>query len=176
MHRDDQIRPAVVEDLGFLRDIEKSAAGLFRKTGIRGDFLNHFVPAEDLAEAQAHGRLWVAVHRGKCVGFACVCLLDDREPWLDEIDVHPDHGRRGLGRGLVQRAIAWSRYSGARSLALTTFRDVAWNAPFYSRLGFREVPVDEQSRCHRAILDEETERGLPMDRRVLMRLGLAPEK
>lgn len=172
MHRDDEIRPARVEDLDGLDRIEQSAAARFRAIGIRGEFLDDFTPPEDLAEGQAHGRLWVAVHRGKCVGFALLCILKDGEPWLDEIDVHPDHGRRGLGRALVKRAIAWARYSGARSISLSTFSDVAWNGPFYSHLGFRELAPDLRSPAQREIVDEEAQRGLPMERRVVMRLDL----
>ena len=38
--------------------------------------------------------------------------------------------------GPVRAAQIDARNSGIKALTLTTFRDVAWNAPFYARLGF----------------------------------------
>jgi GNAT superfamily N-acetyltransferase len=100
-------------------------------------------------------------------------MLAGGEPWLEEINVHPDHGRRGIGRALVLEVARWARTAGATVLGLTTFRDVAWNAPFYRRLGFRELAPAGLLPSHREILDDERRRGLPMERRVLMRLNLA---
>ena len=42
----------------------------------------------------------------------------------------------GIGAGLVRAAQIDARNTGIKALTLTTFRDVAWNAPFYARLGF----------------------------------------
>jgi len=47
---------------------------------------------------------------------------------------------RGIGTALVQAACEEARWAGHRSLTLCTFRDVAWNGPFYRRLGFVEDP------------------------------------
>ena len=44
---------------------------------------------------------------------------------------------RGLGRRLVALAADHTRALGLASVTLNTFRDVAWNAPFYEKLGFR---------------------------------------
>ena len=56
-----------------------------------------------------------------------------RPSTLEEIDVHPDHGRRGLGRRLVSAVCAWAARGGHRWLTLTTFRDVPFNMPFHAR-------------------------------------------
>ena len=58
------------------------------------------------------------------------------------------------------------------ALTLTTFRDVAWNAPFYQRLGFAVLPREAISPYLAGHLRDEIERGLPADRRCAMRLGL----
>lgn len=73
------------------------------------------------------------------VGFALVEMLTGNEPHLEEIDVHPAHGRRGVGSALVRTVCEWATRSGFRDITLTTFRDVAWNMPFYARLGFAEL-------------------------------------
>ncbi len=44
--------------------------------------------------------------------------------------------------------------------ALTTFRDVPWNMPFYARLGFDEVAPNELTPALRAVLADEARRGL----------------
>jgi hypothetical protein len=72
--------------------------------------------------------------------------------------------RRGVGRALVEHAIAWGR----GLLWLTTYADIAWNRLIYERLGFSCV---EESSCGpemRRILDEE-KRALPApEQRVAM--------
>lgn len=167
------IRLARPDDLASLREIELAAAAMFRSAGIEGTFLDETQPIEALAAAALEQRLWVSTHDTRCVGFAIARRLEDGEAWLEEIDVHPAFGRRGLGRALVEGAIAWARDGGAPSIALATFREVAWNAPFYARIGFREVGGGALSPALAAIVDEERRRGLPLGRRVVMRLPLA---
>ncbi|MFN2424818.1 MAG: GNAT family N-acetyltransferase [Candidatus Binatia bacterium] len=173
MHSDYSIREAVHGDIDALADIERAAAAIFASVGVDGDFLDEALPTDVLRAAQAEGRLWVALGPDRCVGFALASTLDDGESWLDEIDVHPAHGRRGIGRALVAAVVEWARRGGSRSLGLTTFRDVAWNAPFYASLGFVEITTDAQSAAIRQLLEDEKRRGLPMDRRVAMRMELA---
>ncbi|MFN2376254.1 MAG: GNAT family N-acetyltransferase [Candidatus Binatia bacterium] len=174
MAADGCVREAVAADLPLLGAIEIAAAAQFAGVGIHGDFLHHATRIDDLGAACKEGRLWVAVGEGRPVGFALACRLRDGQPWLEELDVHPDHARRGLGRALVETVIAWARQQGAASLALTTFVDVAWNAPFYARLGFRPFSPAEHSTAIAEVLEEEEARGLPLSRRVAMRLELPP--
>jgi GNAT superfamily N-acetyltransferase len=170
----DTIRPARAEDVALLAAIERAAAVRFADTGLRSDVLDGTVDAHELDEAVRQGRLWIAEHDDRPVGFALARVLDDGEPWLEELDVLPAHGRRGLGRALVDAVIAWARDGGARSLALATFRDLPWNAPFYATIGFGELPAAEHSPAHRRLIAAETAKGLPANRRVLMRLRLVP--
>jgi N-acetylglutamate synthase-like GNAT family acetyltransferase len=92
---------------------------------------------------------------------------------LAEIDVHPEHGRRGIGTQLVKAVCQWAVANGYRSVTLTTFREVPWNMPFYERLGFEEIPAAELTPGLIAIIEEETNRGLDPERRVPMRFVLA---
>jgi GNAT superfamily N-acetyltransferase len=88
---------------------------------------------------------------------------------LEEVDVRPDHGRRGLGTKLVLQVCRWAASSGYACVTLTTFRDVPWNMPFYARLGFAVVPPVQLSIALRGAVDNETRRGLDPLRRVVMR-------
>jgi GNAT superfamily N-acetyltransferase len=125
---------------------------------------------EDLLAAQRDGHLWVALGSDDLpVGFAHVEILEPGVAHLEEIDVHPEHGRRGLGTRLVIAICAWALTAGYRSLTLSTFRDVPWNMPFYAQLGFEVVPHDDLSPALRAVVRDETRRGLDPTRRVVMR-------
>jgi GNAT superfamily N-acetyltransferase len=105
------------------------------------------------------------------VGFAAVIIVDDAAH-LEEIDVHPAHGRQGLGRRLVETVCAWAREHHYPAVTLTTFRDIPWNAPFYARLGFRILDKDEWTPGLRAISAEEAQTGLDPAQRVCMRRDL----
>jgi GNAT superfamily N-acetyltransferase len=96
-------------------------------------------------------------------------VLEPGVAHLVEIDVHPEHGRRGLGRRLVNAVCRWAATNGYSCVTLTTFRDVTWNMPFYARLGYEEIPQEELSPALRSVIDDETRRGLDPRRRVAMR-------
>ena len=114
------------------------------------------------------GHLWVALAGDVVVGFAQVELIDRDGVHLEEIDVHPEHGRRGVGTKLVLHVCRWAAGNAYSSVTLTTFRDVLWNMPFYARLGFGVVPPDQLSVALRAVVEDETRRGLDPSRRVVM--------
>lgn len=120
------------------------------------------------AHARAAGRLWVALCDDAVVGFALVEMLTSGLPHLEEVDVAPSHGRRGVGTALVRAVCDWASASGYAMLTLTTFRDVAWNMPFYARLGFAEVSQASLPAELSAVVANETARGLAPNRRVVM--------
>ena len=91
---------------------------------------------------------------------------------LDELDVHPAHGQRGLGTALVEAVCDWAKASGYRAITLTTLRHIPWNARWYERLGFRVLEEHELSAALRELLREEIQRGLPAEQRVAMRREL----
>jgi GNAT superfamily N-acetyltransferase len=93
-------------------------------------------------------------------------------PHLEEIGVHPRHGRRGIGAALVRAACDWARRSGYPALTLTTFRAVPFNMPFYATLGFEEVGAGELRPELVAVVRDEAARGLATERRVVMRRRL----
>jgi GNAT superfamily N-acetyltransferase len=163
------IRPARPDDLPALPAIERAAASLFRATPFA--FIADFPLASESIDL-AQERVWVAVAADdRPVGFAIAHPLDGCA-YLHELDVHPNHARRGLGRRLVQAVAAWARQTNAAAVTLRTFRDIPWNGPFYASLGFRLLSNDELSPGLRAIRDAEAEGGLPAIHRVCMRLEL----
>lgn len=155
-------------DLPHLPPIELAAAALLRGHAPES-VLSETTSDTEFRAAQAEGRLWVALAEDTPVGFALALCLEPGEVHLHEIDVHPDHGRRGLGARLVGAVCNWAALSGCSAVTLTTFRNVAWNMPFYARLGFREVPVNELNGVLAAAARDEARRGLDPALRVAMR-------
>jgi predicted N-acetyltransferase YhbS len=155
-------------DVSRIADIERAAATLLRGHAPES-VLTEVTELGQLRRAQRDDRLWVALDGETPVGFAHVEIRETDAAHLEELDVHPEHGRRGLGTRLVQAVCEWANVRGYRAVTLTTFRDVSWNMPFYARLGFEEVPRAQLSPVLRAILEDEAKRGLAPSRRVAMR-------
>src|SRR5262245_61652966 len=162
------ITSARERDIGLLAAIELSAATLL--IGHAPESVLMKTTSRDVLEkAQRDGHLWVALADDAPVGFAHVELIEPHAAHLEEIDVRPDHGRRGLGTKLVMHVCEWATIAGYEAVSLSTFRDVPWNMPFYARLGFMVVPDSELSSALRGVVDDEHSRGLDSSRRVVMR-------
>ena len=155
----------------LLNAIELAAAAIFPPGSLPEHILADRMPQSTLAQAMRDGTLWVVLDAGaRPVGYGLLQFVDGLA-LLAQLDVHPDHGRKGLGTALVRRIAKAARERGAKFLYLTTFTHVAWNGPFYAKLGFAEIPEAEQPCAIRDILAEEKARGL--ENRAAMRLRLA---
>ncbi|AKF03689.1 GNAT family N-acetyltransferase [Sandaracinus amylolyticus] len=156
------------DDLATLGTIEREAARLFAPWGLDVLFGSATTPVAILDEARREQRLLLAVdHQDRPIGFALLSRVD----WhghLDELDVHPDHGQRGVGRALVEASIEWARARGLTRLTLATMRDVPFNGPWYLRLGFRELDEREIGPGMRTIFQRELAGGYPVERRVFL--------
>jgi GNAT superfamily N-acetyltransferase len=158
-------RPA---DLPLLSGIELAAARLLAGHAPES-VLHETTSLEALTTSQKLGRLWVVLASDSPVGFARVEILEPGSAHLEEIDVHPDHGRRGLGTRLVKAVCAWAEKEGYAAVTLSTFREVPWNMPFYARLGFEVIPTEGLTPALRDIVAGETRRGMSAESRVMMR-------
>jgi GNAT superfamily N-acetyltransferase len=156
------------EDLARLPAIELAAAQLLAGHA-PPSVLTETTSLEVLEDARRAGHLWVALADDLPVAFAHVELVERDAAHLEEIDVHPRHGRRGLGTKLVLEVCQWADDKGYGAVTLTTFRDLPWNMPFYARLGFDVVAPARLSAPLRAIVEDETRRGLDPARRVVMK-------
>lgn len=162
------IAKARLQDIPELAAIERAAAVLLHGYAPPA-VLEETTDESHFRQAQAGGRLWVVLAEDAPVAFALIEMLADDLPHLEEIDVDPRHGRRGVGTALMRTLLDWLAASGYAELTLTTFRDVAWNMPFYAGLGFEEVPAHELRAALTAVVEDETARGLDPRRRVVMR-------
>ena len=166
------IRPAVPADVSALPAVELEAAALYsvygEEIGLGPAALAVVNTVETFRAAQEAGRLWVAADSaGRPVGFALLIEIDGFIH-LDELDVTPDHGRKGLGSALLEAVCGWAEANDYPGVTLSTFRDVPWNAPFYGRRGFRVLPAGELMPGLARLAQLERGRGLRTDLRVIM--------
>jgi GNAT superfamily N-acetyltransferase len=167
-----RIRLARAADLDALPEIERAASALFTPYGLGALYGDVLTLDEEVLGAFGADRLWVAADGADCpVGFAYGIVVDG-QMHLEEIDVHPAHGRRGLGAALVEAVCDRARRDGDAFVTLTTMLDVPFNAPFYEKLGFRVIAEAAIARGLRAVIESERARGFPVDRRVAMRKDL----
>ncbi|HTX50076.1 MAG TPA: GNAT family N-acetyltransferase [Caulobacteraceae bacterium] len=166
------IRSARADDVPRLAAIEASGADTFAAHGLGHLLADGSPPASDghWAAALEAGLIWIAddADRGP-IGFLAGELADDGL-YIAEVDVVMDRQRQGYGRRLLAAAIDWARARGLTNVTLTTFRHIPWNAPFYARLGFRELGAAEMPPHLAAALASEGARGF--EDRCGMRLAL----
>lgn len=169
VHMPYTIAQATEAHLTTLQVVEREAATLFEGHNIPPHIIEEVTPLEELRQAMQTGYLWVALDEaGEPVGFALTEPLKE-SLHLEELAVTPAHGRRGLGRALVEAVCHAARSRGFSAVTLTTFRDLPWNAPFYQKFGFAVIPPEALPPTLQAIMEKEARRGLTPDRRVAMR-------
>lgn len=157
MPSDVEIRFAEEADFDRLAEIEASADTLLVDLFSAVNW-PAATPADERA-AYPGFTLLLRLDSAKIIGFAQVIEIDGLAH-LEQLCVLPDHGRKGYGRMLVTATKTEARRRGHSALTLRTYRDVAWNAPFYATCGF--VPSFPTSDFHRRLIDVET--GLRLER------------
>jgi GNAT superfamily N-acetyltransferase len=167
------IRIARPDELPPLQALELAAGVLFRDIGMT-DIADHPPPSLEVFERfRQAGRLWVTADADdRVTGFVMVELVDDAAH-IEQVSVHPDHQGQGLGRQLIEHVDAWAATEGLPALTLSTFRTVAWNGPYYARLGFVELAGEELTPGLTEILVAETAFGLDPAERIFMRRPVA---
>lgn len=170
-----RIRLARPDEVLRLRQIEDISGTRFDGLGLIDEALDPSFPLDELARLIGLGQVWVAcVDDDVAVGMA-IASVREGVAYLEEMDVLPAHGRRGLAGRLLEQVYAWARTQGLPAVTLATFRDVPWNGPFYRRRGFRELHPAEWTPGMHAIRAKEARHGLRVDVRVFMRRELSPD-
>lgn len=139
------IRCAHPRELTALQALDAAACQLFEPLGLSVNFpeAHPFVvaEAERWIAALARGQVVVAVGSTDAILAFAAYGRQDGLPYLDQLSVHPDAMRRGLGKVLLRHVIG--EHPG-EPLWLTTYAHVPWNAPYYQRFGFTLV---EDAAC-----------------------------
>jgi putative acetyltransferase len=101
-----------------------------------------------------YASLWVAVVHGEVVGSVALRALGRDEVELKRMYLRPDQRGRGLGRRLLETALAEARSLGARLVRLDTTERMETARALYERYGFKEVPGDAPRQGQRRLLYE----------------------
>lgn len=166
------IRLAVAGDIPVMQEVEVAAGRVFATVGMDAVAEDEPFPADVLLRYLQDGRAWVAVDDADRPVAYLIADRVDGNAHVEQVSVDPAYGRRGIGARLIEQAARWGREQGAPALTLTTFVEVAWNAPYYERLGFRRLDDAELAPGMRRVRAEEAEHGLERWPRVSMRKQL----
>lgn len=166
------ILSATTQHIPHLPYIENAAETLFSFDDIPKALRSTNTSLEDFTIARNKNLLWVAVN--KCdtpIAFLLASIVDGCMH-ITEFDVHPSCGRRGIGTQLLKHALIVAQQRGFSAVTLTTFEHLPWNAPFYSRHGFKILA--KNLICTELANILKNEEFLGLKRRVAMRLPLQP--
>ena len=163
------IRLALPEDAQLLPAIEISAAQAFRMIN-ELSWLADSPPMSIERHSQliALSTCWVALDaENQPQGF----LSSERYgsyPHIYELSVMQSMQGKGTGRRLIEAAKGYARSSRLSFITLTTFTNVPWNAPFYSRVGFQTKATTDLDQRLAGILSEEYRHGFAPESRCAM--------
>lgn len=162
------MRLAQEADVGTLQAVELDAAKSYCHYAETAFCSSLAVRTEfEHTTARTNGIALVGELNEEIVGFLLAVPLDNRAHLL-ELAVKQTHQKHGFGRRLIAAFEEWASSSGYNETTLTTFRDVSWNAPFYTRLGYSVIDVTSDRRGLLALIMEECLAGFAQAPRVAM--------
>ncbi|WP_405780623.1 GNAT family N-acetyltransferase [Streptomyces sp. NBC_00859] len=167
-----RIRAPRIDELPLLQDIERAAGRCFRDIGMPEIADDEPLPVDELARYRQTGLAWVAVDETNAPVAYLIAEHVDGDLHVEQVSVHPDWARRGIGRALLDRLADHAPAAGVSGLTLTTFAGVPWNAPYYARCGFRSLDDSGLGPGLRDIRRLEAAHGLDRWPRVCMRRDL----
>jgi GNAT superfamily N-acetyltransferase len=165
-------RFAAPREASVIRTIEFEAGQRFASVGMPG-----IADAPPMALALVERKIAaceiiVAVDAdARCAGF----VMFEPQPariYVQELDVLTSHAGRRIGAALIEQVAQLARVRQLPQLILSTYRDVPWNAPYYRRLGFRDIAQAELDAELIARRGAHIARGLDESKRVFMRRDL----
>ena len=103
------------------------------------------------------GRLYIALWEGEAAGCIALRRIDAQRCEMKRLYVRPDYREKGICKKLVDCILADAREIGYRQMLLDTLPFLERAIHMYRKLGFREIPIYNDS---------------PMSSAVYMRLDL----
>jgi ribosomal protein S18 acetylase RimI-like enzyme len=137
------IRPATLADVNSVAEVARHTWDVTYAQSVathnRRQFLDRAYTTQALREAISHERGWffVALQGETVVGFAQYLRRFDGQGELVRIYVHPDHQRRGIGRGFLATGLAAMAATGINHCYVSAEANNVTARAFYERFGFR---------------------------------------
>lgn len=113
--------------------------------------------AEFARSSASRERIWLAEDGDRLVGSIAIVAAGPDTAQLRWYLVDPDHRGAGLGRTLLDEAVAFSRASGYRSVFLWTVAALRTAAHLYRSVGFRKVEEIPGRRWGMEVIEERYE-------------------
>jgi N-acetylglutamate synthase-like GNAT family acetyltransferase len=142
-----KVKPVVVEIKPTIRDATASDAKcvleLFEAGALSGEAPNASDDSSDLEDlsksylADTGPRLWIAELGDRAVGMVAVWPMEEDVYELRRLRVMPDVQGRGVGKALVNHALAHCRDSAALKVVLDTFVERSAAIGLFERFGFK---------------------------------------
>ena len=95
--------------------------------------------AEFSKRSRPNERIWIVESCGRIGGSVAVVEFSREEAQLRWLLLHPDLRGRGIGRRLVEEAVAFAREAGYSTIFLWTVDSLPAAAGLYKSVGFRET-------------------------------------
>lgn len=169
-----ETRFATVADIVAIQNVEVDAGKRFIEVGMPEIAADPPLSTAVLRELIAAQSVWITQEQlGQVAGYVIAIRVDDGIH-IDQISVRRDHARRGIGSALLDHVSLWGQEVGARRATLFTFEEVPWNAPYYRRLGFSDIPDTHLGPELREVLDAERQTDLHLWNRVALARRLRP--
>ncbi|MCV6574337.1 MAG: GNAT family N-acetyltransferase [Cohaesibacter sp.] len=167
------IGPIQPNDWPFLAEIELSAAQLYRTTPYP-DLAGMAVCHEQRLKEHfySNGLGWCAKTSNSIVAGFVIAHPRENILHIDELSVHADYQRQGIGSALLLHLIAQAKQKNFDAVSLTTYSDIAWNGPFYHRYGFVSFCETERPSWLSDLLNKEIRSGASASTRIAMMLDL----
>jgi GNAT superfamily N-acetyltransferase len=162
------VRMARRRDLRQVRAIERKAQRSFLDSSHPEAADLDPLPLDRLRWQLESEWLFVAVDDADRPVAFVACSLIDGDVFVEEVDVLPDYAGRRIGAQLLETVDIVARSRGIQRVVLTTFADVPWNAPYYLRLGFRPLALEEWGPELVERIEEEKDSGLDWQARVCL--------
>lgn len=162
------IRRASHNDVPAMQALEHDAAQAFRTVGYDFCADGPVRTIEEHERGLRDGATFIAEIGGDTAGFIMMWSVDDHAH-ITEVSVAERFQKRGIGRALINAGEDWAREQIFSAVTLTTFRDVPWNAPFYSTLGYEAFSPGDEERDLLAVQIEEAGSGYAAKPRITMK-------
>ena len=168
------VRLASLDDAHLLADIERAADQRYLDSPYRDLLSGLAIPDEAALRYCSEGRIFVAEVADRVVGYLGWHLEPDPSYLcISQVSVLPEFGKRGIGAALMRSAVGTAADHGISHVVLATFSDVAWNEPWYRRLGFRTIDPSDWTVWMSDVVDAQHP-DVPWENRVWMQLDIEP--
>ena len=130
------IRAARDDESHALTEIENEAGAMFDGLGLIDEARDRSFPGKRMADLVARSQVWVGckIESGPPVGMIAVSVLESTA-YIEEMDVLPAFGCRGLGTRLLHHACDWAKQAGAKGSFFRPFLALAGMGRFTARTG-----------------------------------------